>query len=171
MSDFDIRALIIEVDAATECPRTSVIAAKVLEAIPPQHYRDALAALLPIAVTQVLSQRRPRISLGGQNGLDTQVDEAAGAFVSRKVAQINSYDWRKALHCTIVTAYGKQRLGECSVADLEYTAAYRDQLADANRAQADNYRGLAKILIEHGVDKVRQLPEAVLAQVLPGITP
>lgn len=55
--------------------------------------------------------------------------------------------------------------GDCTEGDLTYAADVRDRLAKNNALQARRLRDLAKLLAEHGVGTVKELPDDILGPV------
>jgi hypothetical protein len=58
-----------------------------------------------------------------------------------------------------------KRIGDCSFTDLMFAAAQRRDQAARTSAAAERLERLAELVQAHGVDRVRDLPESVLAQV------
>lgn len=58
-----------------------------------------------------------------------------------------------------------KRIGDCSFSDLMFAAAQRRDQAARTSAAAERLEALAELVRAHGVGRVRDLPESVLAQV------
>ena len=82
---------------------------------------------------------------------------------SRKVAAIRE-EWRRRMTRHISTADGQKAIGDCTAEDLVFNAQVLETLATANQRKAAWERRLATAVEEHGVEKVRELPDDVLAE-------
>lgn len=60
---------------------------------------------------------------------------------------------------------GWKRIGDCSFTDLMFAVAERRDQAARTSAAAGRYERLAELVRAHGVDRVRDLPTSVLAEV------
>ena len=169
MSDFDLRALIREVAAASTVADPSVLVAEVSARIAPGDRGAALDQCLRSVVVVMLSQMRMSLrSTGGQNGGDTHARPAAGGSPSHKGARIREH-WRRALRETIYVSVAEWKfLAECTVTDLDFAAGVRENNAAWNMVQAERLRRLGKLLAEHGADTVGDLPDDVLRGGLEG---
>lgn len=58
-----------------------------------------------------------------------------------------------------------KRIGDCSFSDLMFAAGQRRDQAARTSAKAEHLERLAELLRVHGVDRVRDLPESLLAEV------
>lgn len=157
MADFNLRHAIRDVlnDSAEADP--GVIAELVFAQIGPRDRAEALRQSLRIMVRQVVSESR--ISLR-----DT-VSRPPMVASSSKVAGIRS--WHRQLQSRVhVGGTEWKLLGDCGYADLMACAAERIELADRNRAWAERYAGWAELVQTHGVARLRDVPESVLAVVL-----
>ena len=82
---------------------------------------------------------------------------------SRKVAAIRA-DWQRRMTRHISTADGQKALADCTAEDLVFNAEVLESLATANQRKAAWERRLAAAVEEHGVKKVRELPDEALAE-------
>ena len=82
---------------------------------------------------------------------------------SRKVAAIRA-DWQRRMTRHISTADGQKAIGDCTAEDLIFNAEVLETLASANQRKAAWERRLAAAVEEHEAERVRELPDDVLAQ-------
>jgi hypothetical protein len=168
--EFDLRALVREVCDSHPSPDPTMLAKEVNQRIGEDDRDVALEQALMTVVMHTVSRSRHSASPGGQWAPETQMRFAAGGFPSHKVASIREA-WRRVLHDRISVGPEPDAwkfLGDCTVADLSYAAALREEHARRTAARAAQYRRLAALLTEHGVTTVGQLPESVLGEHLTG---
>lgn len=173
---FDLRALVREVCDTSVLTDPPALAKEVARRIDEGDLREALEQVLPVFVQHVVSRRRGDSSDPPTGQMNTGTQPAGAgrgptripAQRSRKVAGIREA-WRKHLRDRI--AVGPDRsdwkfLGDCTRDDLGYASAIRRRHAETNAAAADRLDGLAELLAEHGVERVADLPDPMLAGAL-----
>jgi hypothetical protein len=86
---------------------------------------------------------------------------------SAKVAAIRAAGpkWLNDLLRTAADPRGWKQIGDCSFSDLMFAVAERREQAARTSAAAERYERLAELVRSHGVERVRDLPASVLAQV------
>lgn len=154
MTEFDLRAAVNDVLDTTSLTDPVAIAAKVAENVPTRQLRVALAEALVSFVANVNQRRRMNNPLLGGA---PQVRSGR----STKVAGIATW-WAAALRDRVHVDGGHKFLGDCTFDDLMFAASERRQQARLNEAKADQYEALAKLLREHGVDRVADLPPSAV---------
>lgn len=165
---FDLRALVREVCDASPVADPDAVVKEVSKRIGRNQQREALEQALPAVVQQVVSRSRGNVfdSSGGHICGDSQSRSAPGVRPSRKVAAIRAA-WERHLQDWIAVGPKTWKfLGECNAFDLAFAAAVREDHARRNAARAAQYRRLAELLTEHGVDTVAQLPRVVVSETL-----
>jgi hypothetical protein len=60
------------------------------------------------------------------------------------------------------------KFGDCTIVDLTFAAELRRRDAAALEVSAANLEGWSALLVQHGVDHIRDLPESVLRERLEG---
>lgn len=168
---FNLREFIAEVCDTFPTADPAIIAIEVLNRIPRVHYRAALEQALPSLVNQVISRQRhniPAATFTAGASAATGVRVAERAAPSWKVIGIRE-TWQRLLRDRINVGPEPSEwkfLSDCTVPDLHYAADVRDEHARRNAARAAQYRQLAALLVEHGVDTVGNLPENLLFSIL-----
>ena len=155
---FNLRELIRATMADNLVADPGVLADLVLHQIAKKDRDEALAQSLRTFVRQVFSEGRliTHIDVTGRVA-DVQSGRSA------KVEGIREH-WRRALRDPINVGKGSWKLlGDCDATDLLFVADFRREQADRNSAKAAQYDGLRKLLEEHGVEMVRDLPDSTLA--------
>lgn len=154
MTEFDLRAAVIEVLDTTSLTEPSDIAAQVAKDVPAKQLRAALTEALVSFVANVNQRRRMNNPLLGHA---PQVRSGR----STKVAGIANW-WAAALRDRVHVDGGWKLLRDCTFDDLMFAAAERREHARRNEAKADQYETLAKLLREHSVDRVADLPPSAI---------
>lgn len=164
---FDLRALVREVCAASASADPAVVTGEVRQRITLADRDTALDQALLTFVRHVIS-RWGELGTGDHPLLDPHHQHAPGAQPSRKVAAIRGA-WRAVLRKRLSVGEDPSAwkfFGDCTDGDLLYAADVRDALAASNARQAQRLRDLAKLLVDHQVVTVKDLPEDVLESVL-----
>lgn len=168
MTGFDLRALVRDVCDTSTSADPVVVMTEVRRRIAQADQGAALEQALLTFVRHMISQRRV-LTLGGHQGFETQRFDAPGGHPSWKVTGIRNA-WRATLlrqRLSVGEAPTAWKFfGDCTGNDLTYAADVRDQLAVSNALQAQRLRDLAKLLAEHGVTTVKELPDDVLGSAL-----
>lgn len=73
--------------------------------------------------------------------------------------------WRAHLRQRLHVEDGWKFLGDCGFDDLMFAAAERREIASRTMAAADRYEALAKLLANHNVTRVADLPDEVLDEI------
>ena len=155
---FNLRELIRATMADSAVADPGILADLVLPMIAKKDRDEALAQSLRTFVRQVFSEGRLTTYID-PNGRVADVQPSRSA----KVEGIREH-WRRALRDPINVGKGSWKLlGDCDAADLFFVADFRREQADRNSAKASQYDGLRKLLEEHGVEMVRDLPTSTLA--------
>jgi len=151
---FNLRALVRQVIDETDLTSPDEILNKVVEMVPKQHLREALRQALRDHVKNEITR--------------TNVAPMTPAGPSPKVAAIRD-SWRKALRDRIsVGPNDWMMLGDCSYEHLMYAAEERYEHARLNQAKGDWFTSLAEAVQDNGVDRVSDLPETTLRELLGG---
>ena len=159
-TDFDLRALVVATLKSSITPDPGAIADAVFASIGERDQPAALQQTLRLFVRQVHSESR----------LSTQISEPApgggNSGHSSKVAGIRDA-WQKSLRDAVHVGAGQWKyLGDCGAADLLACAEQRREMAARNRAKAAQYDILRTLVLDHGVDRVRDLPANILVATL-----
>ena len=154
---FDLRALVREVCDTSTMTDPATLAKEVGRRIGRNQQAAALQQALPVVVQHIVSRHR--------GSFVPEQRSAATSNRSRKVASIRE-TWRRMLRDRIAVGpdiSDWKFLGDCTVDDLAYAAAIREDHARRNAARAQQLRDLAELLDQHGVSTVGDLPEPVLS--------
>lgn len=149
MSDFNLRKLVREVTGSTTLTDPGDIAREVGRRIDEDSVRAALDEALRVFVRQIISEDRP-------HGFTTPAPRPGR---SAKVAGIRD-GWQRKLRARYATEHEWKFLADCTHEDLIFIATDLDRKAAQNQAKARSFRGLAALLTDHGVERVRDLPPA-----------
>jgi hypothetical protein len=135
----------------------------------------ALEQTLAMVIPQIISADRYHTRPpSGQGVADTQrMPAAGGPQSSRKVAAIRAANgWRTILNNTWINTgpatSDYKPLRDCTIADLTYSTSMKRTHISRVTAVLDLEDRLISLCTEHDVNRVSQLPEAVLAEVLGG---
>lgn len=154
--EFNLRDLVRSIVDATEpIEQPAAIAARVLDAIPGAHLRDALAATLPGYVAAVVGdmRRHPLRQPTPQNQ-------------SPRVVRAIQSNWDRIRASIIhVGENAYKRFGECTFDDLMYAAAERREQAAQHEAWAERWTSYAHLLRASGADTVDALPDEAKAKI------
>lgn len=189
MTDFSLRHLVREVLAASTMNDPHALAGEVLRRIPEDDYKTALQQCLSNLVREEIRSQRnggfptPPTPQGRRLTLHTNeevpqvmTEHPGGRPVSvrpvkpgrsAKVAAIRASGpkWLTDRINTAADPREWKRVGDCSFADLMFAAGQRRDQAARTSAAAERLERLAELLRAHGVERVRDLPASVLAQV------
>jgi hypothetical protein len=158
--DFSLRALVRDVKESSTLVDPGLIATEVDKRIGDEELRLALRQALRTFVRQVITEDRTRTQIapftpGGPSGAPS----------SWKVREVQAY--QRALRDPVHVGQSQWKaLGDCTAVDLAFAAVERDEQAQRNAAKARQYREAKRLLDEHEVDRVRDLPPEVLSRVL-----
>lgn len=158
MTDFDLRKLVRDVCENSTVADPAALAKEVDRRIKRQERDSALEACLPLYVQRELGQMR----------MATHRPAPATPQSSRKVQGIRE-TWRRMLRDRINVGPDVadwKFLADCTAEDLAYAASIREEHARRNAARAEQYRQIAELLEEHGVDTVGELPDTTLGSAL-----
>lgn len=157
----NLRSLVTQVLKSSVLADPEDIAAEVMRRIQPGSERDALAQALPTFVRTTISSQRS--SLGSTP--TPPIPGQGVAFHQRGVSVREG--WQRALRDREMDPHdGWIFLGDATVENLERMAARRDQQAAANHTKARRLRALAAALVEHDVERVKDLPADALMPLL-----
>jgi hypothetical protein len=191
MSTYDLRAHVVAVLDETSLTDPGEIADKVLEGIPAKHLRAALAVTLRAYVRSVNAHRRGAQIPGGHSSSDAQSSCATTgsslqappsdqgpldahcrpvARGSRKVRGIREA-WRRHLNGRWHSSEDEwKQLRYMTRENLLFAAEERRITAERNLAWARILEEWAQAVAEHNVGMFGDLPEAVQADLLGGLT-
>jgi hypothetical protein len=192
VTDFNLRHLIREVLDSSTLSDPHAIAAEVARRIDDADLRTALEQCLADPVREEIRRNRngglptltppppssPRLTLHTQPAVMAEQPGGAPRPVikttparpvgrSAKVAAIRESGprWLRDRLNTGAEPREWKRIGDCTFTDLMFAAAQRRDQAARTSAAAERLERLAELLRTHGVDRVRDLPASVLAQV------
>ncbi|NUQ97871.1 MAG: hypothetical protein HOY79_15390 [Streptomyces sp.] len=192
MTDFSLRHLIREVLDSSTLSDPHAIAAEVARRIDDADLRTALEQCLADPVREEIRKNRngglptlatalpsaPRLTLHTQPDVMTEQPGGAPRPVvkaapvrrparSAKVAAIRESGpkWLRDRLNTGAEPREWKRIGDCTFTDLMFAAAQRRDQAARTSAAAERLEQLAELVRAHGVERVRDLPASVLAQV------
>lgn len=193
MTDFNLRHLVREVLDNSTLNDPHAVAAEVARRIEDGDLRAALKQCLahlvreeirssrngglPALATPDVRQAPPRLTLHRQPEATTeQVGSSPRPTVkaapakppvrSAKVAAIREAGpkWLRDRLNTGADPREWKRIGDCTFTDLMFAVAQRREQAARTSAAAERLEALAELVRAHGVERVRDLPEPVLAQ-------
>jgi hypothetical protein len=159
-AEFSLRALAREVWDDTGGADYHVIAKELLRRIPAGKQEAALSEALAEYSRHFVVGLRPTAR---------KVRPGAGQRNSARSAKVAGI--RRAwpqLRATYFTKDGQKPLGDCTRIDVVFIAEHLEKKARENQAKAGWMRDLSAALGAHKVDRVRDLPDDVLAQFLEG---
>lgn len=154
---FDLGALAREVIANSKSPDPGEIADALLGVIPRTHYRTVLAALLRGYVRHIITDQRPAPTKGNS----TPSGPASGRASWK---QAIGDEWRmRRVH---VGGSVWKFLADCTYDDLMANAAVKRDIAEATRREADRSEELAALVKRHNVDRLGDVPDGEVYDVL-----
>lgn len=166
---FSLRALVREVAKTSALADPGALAKEVAKRVPDEHIRDAFEEMLRGFVRECASSDRlfpfpsPQAeSLPSAGRPNTRSWKREGIHAK----------WARAMRERVhvgPAASDWKFFGDCDLADLDFMASERQRLAEANQAKADQYVKLRALLVEHGAETVRDLPEGVLDAAFGGV--
>lgn len=164
MTDFSLRQHVraILTDSTMADPRE--LAAEAFARIPAEDYGTALQQCLPDVVREEIRHSRNFAPAGAMTEQPRAIGSGAKARPSKKVASIRAM-WQEKLRERIHTGPAPsdwRLLGDCTVDELMFAAEERRAMAARNEAKAEEYADLAEAVRTAGVQRVRDLPAAVL---------
>lgn len=164
-TEFNLRALVREVAAASKAADPGDLAEEVFPKIPRKEMASAVREMLRTYVRIVLGESR---SVGhlAQEGVGSPGDDVSRtAGRSLKVAAIREA-WRARLTDRIHTGPAStawKLLGDCTADDLLFAADERRHVAERTLSRAVFYERLAEVVKDHGVTSVKELPDDALS--------
>jgi hypothetical protein len=173
---FNLTDIIREVVATASDLNRDKMIAEVAQQIKPEDRDEALRQALGPVIDTFLTKYRRHTAIRTDNdqmaeGTEGAVrDLAPRSNRSAKVASIRQYGdyWRRALQepYAVDVRGSRKRLADLSRDDLLFNIRTREDLARRAAAKALQLRGLLDLVTRHGVARVGDLPEAVLAETL-----
>jgi hypothetical protein len=173
--DFNLTDIIREVvDTASDLNLDKLVA-EVAQQIKPEDRDEALRQALGPAIDRFITKYRRHTAIRTDNNRTAEGTEGvvrelrARPNRSAKVDSIRQYGeyWRKALEKPYAVAPGvRKRLADLTRDDLLFNIQTREEAARRTAAKALQLRGLLDLVTRHGVARVGDLPEAVLAETL-----
>lgn len=156
---FNLRTAVNDILDTTDLTDLGEIASKVDEQVPDELIRPLFRTLLRGYVRETMNWRRM------SPGTPAALPPVAGTTptVSSKVDAIRAAapTW---LHERIYVGAGQRKLlSDCGIADLQYWEGELQRIADRATATQRRPRQLRALLVEYRVDRVGDLPPAVLA--------
>lgn len=158
---FDLSEAIDAQVARTRKPNPARIATKVANAVPEHELRPLLAKLLRQAVTHRMSRDRnypARVLTGeGQGDADTHATSAPRSARWERVR-----DWRTQPVC-IIGDDGEtwKQVRDCTRDDIARLVATNERLAATHRENAERWRRVLALMVEHGAETVGDLPDEI----------
>lgn len=194
MTEFSLRHLIREVLDTTTMNDPHAIAPEVLRRIDASDLRSALGECLPVLVREMIRSSRnggflsmppqqstpPRLTLHRDPDAEVMSERPGSGPMasvggnaakkpgrSAKVAAIRAAGpkWLNDRLNTGAEPGDYKRIGDCTFMDLMFAVGQRREQVARTSAAADRYERLAELVRTHGVDRVRDLPASVLAEV------
>jgi hypothetical protein len=157
VSDFNLRALVREVSDESGAADPTVLADAVYKRVAakdrPAALREALRHFVRLNVS--IDRMTPAVQ-------ERSDDKPAGRSWKRDGIR---QGWRAHLRQRLHVADGWKFLGDCGFDDLMFAAAERREIASRTMAAADRYEALAKLLANHNVTRVADLPDEVLDEI------
>lgn len=154
----NLRSIVHEAIASAESVEYADIANSVLARLDPADYREALAAALPTFCRSVVVSQRT----DGPVRPPKAAQKLPGSW---KVQAIRE-GWQRRLSEVYATDEGNKRLGDFTHDDLIYQASICERQAKSKLSKAKGWKGLAALMDDHGVERVRDLPAEVLMTTL-----
>lgn len=161
---FNIRTFIRKVREEFPSLTPRQLTREVLERIPPADRMPALEQCLRVVVSNMITGARedrpflrkpPVVRSGHDNNKPWRVP--------------HDYDWRRYLDQPFhIGAHEYIPFGDCTIAHLERGIKHREHIIAANQASAQRLSDWVKFMYEHGVARIRELPEDVLKTELTG---
>lgn len=166
---FSLRHLIREVAASSALTDPGALAKEVAKRVPEEHIHDAFEEMLRPYVRQVIAEGR---TFPARDSQQSKTRPPAGRPGNRSWKRDGiKLEWAKVLRERVhvgPAASDWKLFGDCDAADLDFMIEERERIADANHAKADQYRKVRRLVAEHGVATVRELPEQVLTDAFGG---
>jgi hypothetical protein len=147
-----IRAILTDTGEADP----GIVADKVVAELSSRQLRPALGQTMRALVREVIRDDR------GTAVTHTQPAPGQGRSRARAVAEA----WRAHLRDRVFVGDTWRLLGDCTAADVQFLVDDRRRKAAELVATADRYDGLRAAMVEYGVERVVDLPDAVLAATL-----
>lgn len=165
--EFSLRNLIRQTADDLDLIDPDAVTDEVLQRIPRNLVREALQQALRSYVHHVLTGRRQDTVITDPADLLAETTGGAGSSnVGRKQRAVRDW-WRRALDEAYLVADGSWlRLKDCDLPALKFLAEDRRQRATQLAAKAAEFDLLQRLVTEHGVDTVGELPEDVLQATL-----
>lgn len=162
VTEFSLRSLIREVADESGAADPGALADAVFGRIPAKHRADALReSLRPFVRLMVSADRATRPSVEERPQGGTSEQGAKPSVRSWKRDGIRQ-QWRTYLRDRLHVADGWKFLGDCGFDDLMFAVTERREIAARTAAKADWYEQLAKVVSDHGAERVADLPDSVL---------
>lgn len=171
---FNLRATVQNVLDTSTLTDPGVIASKVLDSVPDDALRDCLRVTMRGFVRDVIrtSRATPERPSSGQRTYEPQPSPAAaGGTTSRSWKRDGiRAAWQRHLLDRYHAADGWRLLGEMTAVDLRAAAAEREKDAAGTLAAAARLTEWAALVETHNVACFGDLPDAVLARALGGVS-
>lgn len=155
MTDLNLRQAVREALLTADSVEYADVAGLILASLKRDQYAAALSQTLPAFVRSVVVTQRTN-SVSPPNA-ETQPG-------SWKVKGIRA--WAHRLSDVYATESGNKRLADFTFDDLQFLAETCRDLAERNAASAARWERLAEAVKDAGADRVADVPEDVLADVL-----
>lgn len=162
-SDFNLRATVCDVLAATDEADPGVIAGMVTAQIGQEQRDAALTQAMRLFVRQMISETRAANRPANVLPISRRTNRSA------KVTAIRD-GWQRRLRDRVHVGETEWKmLGDCTYADLVFVASERQKMADRNQARAREYRAMADAVADAGVETFRDLPAEQQMTILGGV--
>lgn len=164
-----LRNLVLGIARAEDLHDERKIAIRVFDQLSEDDYPDALRALLPGFVADVLREKRNEILLAAAPTAEKQRARREGGRSRREGRTRNerrlTAGFKEWLRGT--DTFTKKAIGDVTVDEWFAGAEYNNNQAKALRGMAKVRREYGYLLQEHGVNTLNELPDEVLAAVAP----
>jgi hypothetical protein len=180
MSDFDLRTFVRGVFHSSTATDPKALAKETLARLSPEDERAALEQAMPLVAQNFLSSARGSLtSLGGAHvnrgahlasgateGIPTPTADSARSWKTKASREY----WRERLEDPFCAGPDGTwlPLGDCDVPAFARIKERADMLVAANQRTSRGADEWIELLVEHGVTRARDLPEAVLRHRLQG---
>jgi hypothetical protein len=195
VTDFNLRHVVREVLAASTMNDPHALAGEVLRRISKDDYKAALQQCLANMVREEIRSHRnggflsappqrsapPRLTLHAGSDTPEVMSEHPGSGPMASVGRAPAKKPGRSAKVAAIRASGPKwltdrlytsadprewkRVGDCSFTDLMFAAGQRRDQAARTSAAADRLEVLAELVRKYKVDRVRDLPASVLAEV------
>jgi hypothetical protein len=164
-SKFSLRALVLDVLQQATDPNPGAVAEQVAAQIPDEHLRDALADMLRSYVREMIRSQRNE-----HQHISSSVTTTNRSWKRDGIRAGWKKEWQNRLRDQVHVGHSEWKFFEdCTYDDFMAAATERQEIAKKNFAKAAWYESCAEAILQHGVQKFKDLPVEVQASLLGGI--